>query len=279
MLTGPPNARLLLVTWENGLTVTASQNLQPPTPLLRRQEFFTGVIAHATTALVSLWTGLLACVEMELEKVKDAKKRTSGRSKEDAEMDVEGRRLVFKTSGNIHIREHNLLDLAFAPVRDGESPVLMFLWMSETNKILVQPRQLNVAQQRLDDSACVTDVVNPTEYPVEEGEVDFNDIPFSCPAGRNVLAIPGRGPRNSRLFLIIGDEHAVLYSVSLASSPTTETSPRASATRRSPQQETGGIGKKRKSSMSGRGVNTDSEQRWLVQPVWRVRQGWGTVLA
>lgn len=81
--------------------VTASQALSPPTPLLRPQEFFTGVIAQTTTALVSLWTGLLACVELELEKVKDAKRRASVKDKDDMEVDGEGRRLVFKNSMNI----------------------------------------------------------------------------------------------------------------------------------------------------------------------------------
>lgn len=98
---GPPNARLLLVTWESALVVTAVQALLPPTPLLRRQEFFMGVVVHSTIALVSLWTGLLACVEMELEKVKDAKRRGSVRTKDDMDVDGDGRRLVFKSSGNI----------------------------------------------------------------------------------------------------------------------------------------------------------------------------------
>lgn len=181
----------------------------------------------------------------------------------------------------ISIREHNLLDLAFAPAREGENPVLMFLWMSETSKIQMQPRQLLIAQQRCDDYAQVTDVVNPLDFPVQQDvEVDFNDIPFSCPAGRNLLAIPSRGPRDSRLFLVVGDEHAVLYAVSLATTAAkASSSPRASSVRRSPQQETGGVGKRRKSSLSGRGVNADGDERWCVQPVWRVRQGWGTVLA
>lgn len=161
--------------------------------------------------------------------------------------------------------------------------MVTFLWMSEYNKIQLQPRQFSAAKHQFDERAPITDVVNPTEYPVEQADdVDFNDIPFSCPAGRNVLAIPGSGPGGVGLFLVIGDEHAVLYAVSAApNSPKKPSvaSARASAARRSPQAETGGVGKKRKSSMSGRSVNADVENKWHVQPVWRVRQGWGTVLA
>lgn len=76
--------------------VTASQALAPPTPALRRQEFFTGVIAQDNLALVSVWTGLLACVEMEAEKVKGASKRRASEVK-----NVDDRRLVFKTTFNI----------------------------------------------------------------------------------------------------------------------------------------------------------------------------------
>lgn len=181
------------------------------------------------------------------------------------------------------IREHNLLDIAFGPARPDEPPMVTFLWMSEYNKIQLQPRQFVPQKHQFDEHAPITDVVNPLEYPMQQSEdVDFNDIPFSCPAGRNVLAIPGAGPGGARLFLVVGDEHAVLYSVTTATGsprkPSISTS-RASAVRRSPQSETGGVGKKRKSSMSGRSVNADAEARWHVQPVWRVRQGWGTVLA
>lgn len=160
--------------------------------------------------------------------------------------------------------------------------MVTFLWMSEYNKIQMQPRQFVAAKHIFEERAPITDVVNPTEYPAEQSEdVDFNDIPFSCPAGRNVISIPAAGPGGERLFLVVGDEHAVLYAVSSApSSPKRSTaSARASAARRSPQAETGGVGKKRKSSMSGRSVNADMEDRWHVQPVWRVRQGWGTVLS
>lgn len=101
MLVGPPNARLLLLGWEDGkIVVTASQALSPPTPALRRQEFFTGVISQGTMAFVSVWTGLLACVEMEVEKASAAKRRASETpTKDNGETD--GRRLVFKSSFNI----------------------------------------------------------------------------------------------------------------------------------------------------------------------------------
>lgn len=160
----------------------------------------------------------------------------------------------------------------------GNPSVLTFLWMSEYNKIQVQPRLLSAVTRSFTELAPPTDVVNPLEFPVTKMEdLDFEAVPFSCPAGRNVLAV-GNGPTGTRLFLVIGDEHAVLYSVT-AVEATNPTSPRASAVRRSPQNDMGGVGKKRKSSASGRSVNTDMENTWSVKPVWRVRQGWGTVLA
>jgi DNA damage-binding protein 1 len=124
-------------------------------------------------------------------------------------------------------------------------------------------------------------VVNPLDYPLTRGEeVDFELLPFSCPAGRNLLSV-GKGPGNTRLFLVVGDEHTVLYSVTTAEKASTPTSTRANAhARRSPQAETtGGIGKKRKSSASGRSVATDTvEHQAHIRPVWRARQGFGTVL-
>jgi len=81
---------------------------------------------------------------------------------------------------------------------------------------------------------------------------------------------------------VIGDEYSVLYSISqverrdssqqLTSSQSPATSPRASAVNRSPQSEMKQIGKRRKSS------NADGA-RWQVNPVWRVRQGFGTILS
>lgn len=65
-------------------------SLVPPTPSLRRAEFFTSVIAHETIALVSLWVGVLSCIEMEVEKEKGKKKGTGSDG-----------RLVFKENYNL----------------------------------------------------------------------------------------------------------------------------------------------------------------------------------
>jgi hypothetical protein len=75
------------------LVITASEALAPPTPLLRRQEFFTGVIAAGSSALVSIWTGLVSYLEMEPEKVKDMKRRKGT-----------GRRLVFKHGATFNVK-------------------------------------------------------------------------------------------------------------------------------------------------------------------------------
>jgi DNA damage-binding protein 1 len=104
VLAGPPNAQLHLVTFSGKLVITSTQPLTAPTPNLRRQEFFTGVVSNSTSVIVSLWTGLLAHIEMELEKSKDAKRRTSIAG---SDMDLDevarrqARRLVFKSSSNI----------------------------------------------------------------------------------------------------------------------------------------------------------------------------------
>lgn len=82
------------MTWSpssDELVITSSLKLAPPTPALRRQEFFTAVISDRNVALVSLWTGLLSCVEIELAK--------KGRKKD---MDVDGeRKLVFRNNFNM----------------------------------------------------------------------------------------------------------------------------------------------------------------------------------
>lgn len=80
MLQGPPNAHLLVVTYSietSSLIVTNSTPLHPPTPSLRAAEFFRGVVVQGMTVLVSLWVGVLSCVELELEKDKDLKRRRS----------------------------------------------------------------------------------------------------------------------------------------------------------------------------------------------------------
>ena len=112
---------------------------------------------------------------------------------------------------------------------------------------------------------------------------DFEGIPFSCPAARRVLSLSDLG--SEKLMLVMGDEYSVLYSLApppqspkVLRSPTASnpsTSPRASATRRSPQIEMSSMGKRRKSSLSGSGAPGEKLE---LRPVWRVRQGFGTVL-
>lgn len=79
--------------------MTSSLPLTPPTPSLRQAEFFASVISQNTVALVSLWVGVLSCIEMEVEKDKDAKKRRASTVAMDVE--EEGRRLNFKDNFNI----------------------------------------------------------------------------------------------------------------------------------------------------------------------------------
>lgn len=103
MLLAPPNAFLLLVTFSSGpapsLVVTSAVPLFPPTPSLRHAEFFASVISQGNVALVSLWTGVLSCIDMEIEKEKEAKRRRS--SVAAFSINEEGKRLVFKDNFNI----------------------------------------------------------------------------------------------------------------------------------------------------------------------------------
>jgi DNA damage-binding protein 1 len=111
-----------------------------------------------------------------------------------------------------------------------------------------------------------------------EEDTDYGAIPFSCPGARRILPIPTDGAEKKAI--IIGDEYTVLYSFGPVtphardpgSSPMS--SPRASAVNRSPQAEMKQLGKRRKSSIGGEGG-----LRWELKPVWRIRQGFGTVLA
>ena len=166
--------------------------------------------------------------------------------------------------------------------------MVSFLWLSSASTLHLQTRRLSTSLRSFSETSKSIDVVMPTGGVSDlDGDVDFNDIPFSCPAARRVL------PVNSELMLVIGDEHSCLYSLSqkptspqtsklgLSSSLTTvTTSPRASAIRRSPQNDmTGCAGKRRKSSMPAQKPGTESTDRWELRPVWRVRQGFGTVLA
>lgn len=117
-------------------------------------------------------------------------------------------------------------------------------------------------------------------------------MPFSCPAARRVVPIPSELPSGQRTLLVIGDEHSVLYTLgennpqspkavrrmSAVSGPIS--SPRGNA-RRSPQTElSSGNTKRRKSSTGIKSVdNQDEGFQWELQPVWRSRQGFGTVIA
>lgn len=80
VLQGPPNAHVLVVTYaqETGsMLVTHDTPLSPPTPSLRQAEFFRSMIVQGTTLLVSLWVGVLSCIQLEVEKDKDLKRRRS----------------------------------------------------------------------------------------------------------------------------------------------------------------------------------------------------------
>jgi hypothetical protein len=80
VLMGPPNAQLLVLTYNpstSSLIVASLTLLNPPTPSLRLAEFYRGVIVEGSTALISLWVGVLSCVELEVEKEKDLKRRRS----------------------------------------------------------------------------------------------------------------------------------------------------------------------------------------------------------
>jgi DNA damage-binding protein 1 len=80
VLMGPPNAQLLVLTYNpstSSLIVASSTLLNPPTPSLRLAEFYRGVIVEGSTTLISLWVGVLSCVELEVELEKDLKRRRS----------------------------------------------------------------------------------------------------------------------------------------------------------------------------------------------------------
>lgn len=154
---------------------------------------------------------------------------------------------------------------------------------------MLQPRRVSLTAHAFTDVAKPLDVVTPQRTGIDiNGETDFNDVPFSCPAARRVLPI-NDSPMGEKLALVIGDEFSTLYSISLAlQSPRisrsslsgANTSPRAANTRRSPQTEmVSGTGKRRKSSITQRQGSLESGEKWEVKPVWRIRQGFGTVLA
>ncbi|WVQ78968.1 hypothetical protein IAT38_001060 [Cryptococcus sp. DSM 104549] len=292
VLLSPPQAHLLLVTFTSiptpSLVVTSSLPLTPPTPTLRQAEFFTSVLAQKRLALVSLWVGVLSCIEIEVEKDKGGKKRRASVLGEE----VVEKRLKFRDNFNINIREHNLLHLSFLPPTLA-GPTLSFLWLSANNELNLQARTLSTAAHAFAPLSRPIDVVTPiSSIPVDE-DTDFNDIPFACPAARRVLPIPIDMPGGEKTLLVMGDEHSVLYSLAPVvpgNSPKSArrssavmgpaTSPRASA-RRSPQNEmSSGNTKRRKSSMGGKNVSgEEGGDKWELKPVWRLRQGFGTVLA
>ena len=168
--------------------------------------------------------------------------------------------------------------------------MITFLWLASDSALQLQTRKLSlIAHSFVDASHCLNLIVPLRSKGQINADTDFNDIPFSCPAARRVLPIPTGG--NDRLVLVIGDEHSVLYSMSetpqsprisrlsTSSGILSTTSPRANATRRSPQTDmAGNVGKRRKSSVSSK-AGIDSGDLWEFRPVWRVRQGFGTVLA
>jgi DNA damage-binding protein 1 len=181
----------------------------------------------------------------------------------------------------ISVREQNLLSLAFhtgPPTLHG--PMISMLSLSPHNEIQLNFRSLSTTTQSLHDIGKALNVVTPQYTPTSDEEIDYGQIPFSCPGARHVISAGTLG--SERLVLVVGDEYSVLYSISqvdrrdssqqLTSSQSPATSPRASAINRSPQSEMKQIGKRRKSS------NADGA-RWQVNPVWRVRQGFGTILS
>jgi DNA damage-binding protein 1 len=104
VLLSPPNAHLLLITYNPSSTpsliVTASLPLNPPTPSLRPAEFFNSVVAQGNTAIVSLWTGVLMCIEIDVEKDKDVKKRRASEIVK-TEEEPKTKTLIFRDNFNI----------------------------------------------------------------------------------------------------------------------------------------------------------------------------------
>ncbi|OWZ42004.1 DNA damage-binding protein 1 [Cryptococcus neoformans C23] len=290
ILLAPPQAHLLLVTFEittSKLIITSSTSLTPPTPTLRQAEFFTAVVAQERVALVSLWIGVLSCLEIELDKGSSGKKKRSSTIPT-----PEGEtRLKIKDNFNINIREHNLLHLSFLPPTIN-GPVVTLVWLSASNGLRLQARFLSLSAHSFNPLSKSVDLVSPTSRQSISEDSDFNAMPFSCPAARRVVPIPSELPNGQRTLLVIGDEHSVLYTLgengtqspkavrrmSAVSGPTS--SPRANA-RRSPQTElSSGNPKRRKSSMGTKTVDSQNEEfQWDLRPVWRSRQGFGTVIA
>lgn len=123
--------------------------------------------------------------------------------------------------------------------------------------------------------------INVLHDEADEGK-PFAAIAYSCPAARRIVPIPPLDGADQTL-LVIGDEYSVLYSLSTdtTTSPKarrtsiTSASPRASNARRSPQTELYGPAKRHRTSLSGQA----NQDYWCPKPVFRARQGFGTVLA
>jgi DNA damage-binding protein 1 len=190
-------------------------------------------------------------------------------------------------TADFSVREHNLLQMSFMPAAQSQvEPVVAVIWQSSIKALLLQTRTVSLAAHSFEDRTTAVNVVTPVSdvQIANEDEFDFNDIPYSCPAARHVL------PVTSDSVLVIGDEHSVLYTLnriptsprisraSVSSASGTASSPRASAIRRSPQNEMSAPGKRQKSSNTAR-RSVDGGERWELKPVWRGRQGFGTILA
>jgi DNA damage-binding protein 1 len=79
------------------LVVTASASLNPATPSLRQAQFFTGVTVYENIALISLWVGVLSCIELEVDKEKDTKRRRSSVAQRDLQDDSDKRLRIKET--------------------------------------------------------------------------------------------------------------------------------------------------------------------------------------
>jgi DNA damage-binding protein 1 len=157
-------------------------------------------------------------------------------------------------------------------------PTIAFLWLSSNSELLLQSRKLSPSSHSFIDSSEVVNVVMPLHSVEIYPETDFNEVPYSCPAARRLL------PVSAETLVVIGDEHSVYYTLSKKEprsprvsrgsiSSQAGVSPRASATSRSPQAELSAPGKRRKGSESRESDGLS------LRPLWRVRQGFGTILA
>lgn len=178
------------------------------------------------------------------------------------------------------IREQNLLSLAFHPgTPSAVGPVVSFLSLTPQNNLHLHMRAFSAQSHSFTDLVKPMDMVAPGMSDVTyEEDTDYGAIPFSCPGARRILPIPTQGTEKKAI--IIGDEYTVLYAFGPAASPPRDpgssptSSPRGSAANRSPQAEMKQLGKRRKSSTGGGGGHG-----WELRPIWRIRQGFGTVLA